>query len=251
MIELSSDGDVAILRMAHGKANALDVEFCQAVAKALDEQRDSAARAVVLTGTGTIFSAGVDLVRISAEDEGYVRRFLPALHKMFEAAFYLPKPLIAAVNGHAIAGGCVLACCADARIMARGQGRMGITEILVGVPFPALAYEVMRYAANPQYLPDMTLSGATYLSDEARTRGLVDDVVEPAELMDRAMAVAKTFAAIPAATFAATKEQMRQRVADHMAQHGARIDARVDEIWASPQTLQNIRAFVARTIKKS
>jgi enoyl-CoA hydratase len=251
MIDLTSDGDVAILRMAHGKANALDVEFCQAVAKALDEQRDSAARAVILTGSGTIFSAGVDLVRISAEDEGYVRRFLPALHKMFEAAFYLPKPLIAAVNGHAIAGGCVLACCADARIMARGQGRMGITEILVGVPFPALAYEVMRYAANPQYLPDMTLSGATYLSDEARTRGLVDEVIEPAELMDRAMAVAKTFAAIPASTFAATKEQMRQRVADHMAQHGARIDARVDEIWASPQTLQNIRAFVARTIKKS
>jgi enoyl-CoA hydratase len=250
MIDLSLSGDIAVLRMAHGKANALDVEFCQAVARALDEQRNSAARAVVLTGTGTIFSAGVDLVRISTEDEGYVRRFLPALHRMFEAAFYLPKPVIAAVNGHAIAGGCVLACCADARIMARGNGRMGITEILVGVPFPALAYEVMRYAANPQYLPDMTLSGATYLSDEARTRGLVDDVVEPAELMDRAMAVAKTLAAIPAATFAATKEQMRQRVADHMAQHGARIDARVDQIWASPQALQNIRAFVARTIKK-
>jgi enoyl-CoA hydratase len=250
MIDLSLNGDVAVLRMAHGKANALDVDFCQAMAEAFDEQRNSAARAVVLTGTGNIFSAGVDLVRISAGDEGYVRRFLPALHQMFEAAFYLPKPVIAAVNGHAIAGGCVLACCADSRIMARGQGRMGITEILVGVPFPALAFEVMRYAANPQYLPDMTLSGTTYLCDEARTRGLVDEVVEPAELMDRAMAVAKTLAAIPAATFAATKEQMRQRVADHMAQHGARIDARVDEIWASPRTLQNIRDFVARTIKK-
>jgi enoyl-CoA hydratase len=251
MIEQTLDGDIAILRMAHGKANAQSVEFCEAMAKAFDEQRNSAARAVVLTGTGTIFSAGVDLVRISAEDEGYVRRFLPALHKMFEAAFFLPKPVIAAVNGHAMAGGCVLACCADVRIMARGNGRMGITEILVGVPFPALAYEVMRYAANPQYLPDMTLSGATYLSDEARTRGLVDEVVEPAELMDRAMAVAKTLAAIPAATFAATKEQMRQPVVDHMAQHGARIDARVDEIWASPQTLKSIRDFVARTLKKA
>jgi enoyl-CoA hydratase len=227
------------------------VEFCQAMARAFNEQRNSAARAVIVTGTGTIFSAGVDLVRISAADEGYVRRFLPALHQMFEAAFYLPKPVIAAINGHAIAGGCVLACCADSRIMARGQGRMGITEILVGVPFPALAYEVMRYAANPQYLPDMTLSGATYLSDEALIRGLVDEVVEPAELMERAMAVARTLAALPPATFAATKEQMRQRVADHMAQHGARIDARVDEIWASPQTLQNIRDFVARTIRKS
>jgi enoyl-CoA hydratase len=250
MIELSLDGDVAILRMAHGKANAQDVEFCEAMAKAFDEQRNSAARAIVLTGSGSIFSAGVDLLRISAGGDAYVRRFLPALHRMFEAAFYLPKPVVAAVNGHAMAGGCVLACCSDARIMARGNGRMGITEILVGVPFPALAYEVMRYAANPQYLPDMTLTGATYLSDEARTRGLVDEVVEPAALMDRAMAVAKTFAAIPADTFAATKEQLRQRVTDHMAQHGARIDARAEQIWASPETLQSVRDFVARTFKK-
>ena len=189
MIELSLDGDVAVLRMAHGKANAQDVEFCEAMANAFAEQRNSAARAVVLTGSGSIFSAGVDLLRISAGGDAYVRRFLPALHRMFEAAFYLPKPVVAAVNGHAMAGGCVLACCADARIMARGNARMGITEILVGVPFPALAYEVMRYAANPQYLPDMTLTGATYLGDEARTRGLVDEVVEPSALMDRAMAV--------------------------------------------------------------
>jgi enoyl-CoA hydratase len=250
MIELSRNGDIAVLRMAHGKANALDVEFCEGLARAFDEQRNSSARAVVVTGSGSIFSAGVDLVRISAEGETYVRRFLPALHRLFEAAFYLPKPVVAAINGHAMAGGCVLACCADARIMARGNGRMGITEILVGVPFPALAFEVMRYAANPQYLPDMTLSGATYLSDEARTRGLVDQVVESAELMDRATAVARTFAAVPAATFAATKEQMRQRVTDHMAQHGARNDARVAQIWTSPETLQSIRDFVAKTIKK-
>lgn len=230
MIDLSLDNDIAVLRMAHGKANAQDVEFCEAMAKALDAQRTSAARAVVVTGTGNIFSAGVNLIRISTEGEAYVRRFLPALHRMFEAAFFLPKPVIAAVNGHAMAGGCVLACCADARIMARGQGRIGITEILVGVPFPALAFEVMRYAANSQYLPDMTLTGATYLSDEARTRGLVDEVVEPADLMNRALAVARSLGALPPATFAATKEQMRQRVTDHMAQHGKRIDARVEEV---------------------
>ncbi len=251
MIEVSHEGDIAVLRMAHGKANALDVELCQALAKAFDDQRSSSVRAIILTGTGTIFSAGVDLVRIAAEGETYVRRFLPALHQMFEAAFYCPKPVVATVNGHAIAGGCVLACCADARIMARGQGRMGITEILVGVPFPALAFEVMRFAANPQYLPEMTLTGATYLSDEARTRGLVDEIVEPAELADRALAVAKTLAMLPAATFAATKEQMRQPVVDHMAQHGARVDSRVEQIWTSAATLQSIRDFAAHMIKKA
>ena len=162
MIEVMHQNEIAVLRMVHGKANALDVEFCNALAAAFEEQRTGPARAVVVTGTGNIFSAGVDLLRISAEGEGYVRQFLPALHRMFDAAFNLPKPMVAAVNGHAMAGGCVLACCADVRIAARGSGRIGITEMLVGVPFPALAFEVMRYAANPQYLADMALSGATY-----------------------------------------------------------------------------------------
>lgn len=251
MIEISHHGEVAVLTMLHGKANAQDVEFCEAVAKAFDDQRSSSARAIVLTGSGSIFSAGVNLLRIASEGEAYVRRFLPALNRMFDAAFYCPKPVVAAVNGHAMAGGCVLACCADARIMARGQGRMGITEILVGVPFPALAYEVMRFAANPQYLADMTLTGATYLCDEARTRGLVDEISEPGELMNLAIATAKALAAVPVATFATTKEQMRQPVTDHMARHGARIDARVEEIWTSTEALQSIRAFAAHMIKKS
>ena len=251
MIEVTHQDGIAILQMAHGKANAQDVEFCNALAVALDAQRDGTARAVVLTGSGSIFSAGVNLLRISAEGAPYVRQFLPALHRMFDAAFNLPKPLVAAVNGHAMAGGCVLACCADVRIAARGQGRIGITEILVGVPFPALAFEVMRYAANPQYLAEMALSGATYLSDDARTRGLVDEVVEPAELMNRAMAAAKALAAVSPAAFAATKEQLRQPVADRMAQHAAKVDSRAEQIWASTETIANIRDFVARTFKKA
>lgn len=251
MIDKSQEGDIAVLRMTHGKANTLDVEFCDALASAFGELRTSAARAVIVTGTGSIFSAGVDLLRISAGGEGYIRQFLPALHRMYDAAFNLPKPMIAAVNGHAIAGGCVLSCCADVRIAARGNGRIGVTELLVGVPFPAMAFEVMRFATSPQYLSDVILTGATYLCDDARRRGLVDQVVEPADLMQRAMAAAKTLAALPPATFALTKEQIRQPVADRMAQHGASVDSRADAIWASPDTVQHIRAYVARTLKKA
>ena len=251
MIDLNQQGDIAVLRMTHGKANALDAEFCNGLADTFAGIGSSPARAVIVVGSGSIFSAGVDLVRISSEGAPYVRQFLPALHRLFDAAFNLPKPMVAAVNGHAMAGGCVLACCADVRVAARGNGRIGITEMLVGVPFPALAFEVMRYAAKAQYLPDMTLTGATYLADEARERGLVDQVAEPAELMDRALAEAKRLAALPAATFAATKAQMHQRVSDHMSQHGARIDARVEQIWTSDEALSNIRAFVTKTIKKA
>ncbi len=138
MIELTRRGGVAILRMAHGKANALDLEFCDALTRQLDECRQSPDRAIVLTGTGRMFSAGVDLLRLVDGGAVYVREFLPAVCRTFEALFSLMKPVVAAINGHAIAGGCVIACAADYRMMAREPGRIGISELLVGVPFPVV-----------------------------------------------------------------------------------------------------------------
>src|SRR4029077_18657425 len=108
----------------------------------------------------------------------YLRRFLPMLNRMYEAVFFHPKPLVAAINGHAIAGGCVLACCADRQIMMRGGGSMGITELLVGVPFPALAFEIVRFAVPGRYLPEFTYTGVTYDVDASLARGWVDELVE-------------------------------------------------------------------------
>ena len=159
MIELTHQDGVAILRMADGKANTMSLEFCRAMTARLDEVAASPAPAVVITGNGRIFSAGVDLVRLLDGGAPYIREFLPALSAMLATAFAFPKPLVAAINGHAIAGGCVLACCADRRIMARSGGRMGITELLVGVPFPALAFEIVRFAVPGRNLPEFPVSG--------------------------------------------------------------------------------------------
>jgi enoyl-CoA hydratase len=131
LIQSKTIDGIAILTLSHGKANALDIEFCDALASNFAELANSDVKAVVLTGQGRIFSAGVDLKRLSQGGADYIRRFLPALHRLFEAVFFHPRPVVAAVNGHAIAGGCVLACCADRRIMARESGRIGVTEILL------------------------------------------------------------------------------------------------------------------------
>src|SRR5665213_4568191 len=244
MIERSRRGGIAIVRMAHGKANALDIEFCDAIAAQFDPARGDDTKAIVLTGQGAMFSAGVDLLRLSEGGAVYVRRFLPALYRLYDAVFFCPKPVVAAINGHAIAGGCVLQACADKRIAAAGSARIGVTELLVGVPFPPLAFEIMRFATPPRYLANGLYSGATFTPDVALARGLIDEVVaEPAALLDRAVAAAETLAALQPATFALTKQQIRQNVTDAVQRHGSRVDAASAEIWASDATLGRIRDY--------
>jgi len=236
--------------MAHGKANALDLEFCEALTAQLDEcQRSPSTGALVLTGTGRMFSAGVDLPRVVDGGASYVRLFLPAVNRTFQTLFAFPKPVVAAVNGHAIAGGCVMACAADARLMAREGGRIGIPELLVGVPFPVVPLEIMRFAAPPQYMQSLAYRGLTLAADEALQHGLVDTVTDPDRLLDEAVAAAESLAALPALAFALTKAQLREPSLRRMSA-GASIDAAVQDVWASAGTLAAIRDYVARTFKK-
>ncbi|HEX5508594.1 MAG TPA: enoyl-CoA hydratase/isomerase family protein [Pseudolabrys sp.] len=250
MIDARTTNGIAVVTLVHGKANALDIELCDALAKKFAELRASDARAVIVTGQGKIFSAGVDLVRLDREGADYVRRFLPALHRLYEAVFFHPKPVIAAMNGHAIAGGAVLACCADRRIMANGGGRIGITELLVGVPFPALAFEVVRFAVPPRYLSEFMFGAGTYATDVALQKGWVDEMVEPDALMPRASAVTEQYASLSPAAFAQTKKQFRQPAADKVARDGEATDKIVTDIWAAPEALRYIRDYVAKTLKR-
>jgi enoyl-CoA hydratase/carnithine racemase len=250
MIKLELRGDIAVLTMQHGKANAMDTTFCEDILKRLDELRTSPARAIVITGQGNIFSAGVDLVRALDGGPDYFKGFLPPLRRAFEAVFFYEKPIVAAVNGHAMAGGCVLTCAADRRLMADGTGRIGITELLVGVPFPVIALEIMRFAAAPQHFARIVYSGATFAPEVAVGLGLVDEVVPGDALLDRAVAAAEALAALGPEAFALTKRQIREPVRERLARDGPRFDAAVDAIWYAPETAARIRDYVSRTFKK-
>jgi enoyl-CoA hydratase len=249
MIDLKTENGIALVTMQRGKANALDFEFCDALARCFHDLRTSETRAVVLTGQGNIFSAGVDLIRLGAGGAAYVHQFMPALQRAFEAVFFFPKPVIAAINGHAIAGGCVLACCADRRIMARGAARIGVTEILVGVPFPTLAFEIMRAAAG-RHVGEVTLGGATYEPQAALPRGLIDEIAAAETLLPEALAAAQKLAALSPAAFGQTKKQLRQDARERVDKYGPAADAIATDIWASAETLGYVRDYVARTLKK-
>ena len=125
-----------------------------------------------------------------------------------------------------------------------------MTELLVGVPFPALAFEIVRFAVPMRSLPEFTLGGATYDTDAALQRGWIDELAEADALVDRAMVAAEHLAALSPAAFAQTKKQLRQEVIERIERCGAATDKVVTEIWAAAETLRYIGDYVARTLKK-
>ena len=247
MIEQTTRDGVAILRLAHGKASALDLELLAGFQEALANVAAADARAVVITGTGGIFSAGVDLFRLVKEGAPYVGRFFPAMVDAFTELFLFPRPVIAAVNGHAIAGGAIITAACDYRLMASGKARVGVPELAVGVPFPALALEIVRFAIPPQHVEDLVYSGATITADDAFGRGLIDEVVDPDALLDRAIAVAADFGSRPRDAFRMTKRQLRMPYVAR-ARELAAADQEALEIWSAPETHDHIRQYLERTV---
>jgi len=237
---------ILTLRLEHGKANALDLELVDALAEAAARiERDERVRGAVLSATGHIFCAGVDLYRVLDGGPDYTRAFVPRLAGAFHALFACPKPVVAAVNGHAIAGGCVLAAACDYRLMAAGDARIGVPELRLGVPFPLVAIEILRFATSTAHLQELIYRGATYTTAEAYERGLVDEVVPLADLPGRAADVTARLASEPVARFRLTKRQLRSPTLAAIAAHATETDAAVLEVWQQPATFSAIRAYLA------
>jgi enoyl-CoA hydratase len=241
-IDSEKVGTVTVLRMAHGKANAIDLELLAALSNHLHRLRE--APAVVLTGTGTIFSAGVDLFRVVDGGRAYLDRFLPVLRKTFNELMAFPRPLVAAVNGHAIAGGCILVETADHRVMTSGTGRIGMTELLVGVPFPVDAIEIVRLATGGRSLSRLVNLAETVPGAEALDRGLVDELAEPEQVVARAVEVATSLAAIPPRSFELVKRELRAPFWDALESRSGHFDGEVDAAWKSDAALHSIAAYV-------
>ena len=250
MVRHEDRGPVRVLTMEHGKVNALDIELLRDLIAALDAAAGAPVRALVLTGAGSSFSAGVDLWRVLDGGPAYIEVFLPALAQCLEKLFTFPRPVVAAVNGHAIAGGCILACACDRRLMAAGRGRVGTPELHVGVPFPALALEIVRAATSDRMGAELALTGVTFLAEEALQRGLVDALLPPESLLAGACEVAASLAVIPAPAFALSKRQLRQPALERCARLAPDFEREVLAAWCTPATASTIRDYLNRTLSK-
>jgi enoyl-CoA hydratase len=243
-IETRYEEDLLVLTLNRPPVNALDPDVLDEISDTLDEAGDAPA-AVIVTGTGSVFSAGADLPKVLEGTPEQIDAGIDALSRCFSTMFLYPRPLIAAINGHALAGGAVIACAADRRVMADSGGRIGAVELKAGVPLPAWALEVVRHAVNNSHAEEVIYLGHSYRAKDALRVGLVNEVVPDGALMDRARELARELATVPRETFRLTKESLRRWTAEAARKGMAATDDEVKAAWKSPEVHDAIRALLA------
>ncbi len=227
---------VSTVRLDHPPVNALDLDLLDDVVATMTGLDGP----VVITGAGRCFSAGVDLPAVVDGGALYTDRFMTSLSAAFLAVFDHPAPVVAAINGHAIAGGCVFAMAADIRLMSAGT--IGLTELAVGAMFPMAALEICRHAMGTS-VTQAALGAGTVDVATAAALGWVDEVVTPEELLPRAIALARQLREFSRADYAMTKQQLH-RPARTAIDSGAETDAVVRASWMSAETHDRIRVFL-------
>ena len=245
-MEVEMRDGVALLRMRAPKANAIGQAWLTRMDQLLADLESRAPVSMVLIGEGKAFSAGLNLPEIIELDRAGLQRFILAFSRTMLRVASIPWPVVAAVNGHAIAGGCVLAMQGDERIMAEGEGRIGLNEIQLGIGLPAIVLETVRWQVPPATLFRIAVEGELVDAHRARSLGLVQEVVAPEQLLPRAHARAQHLGSLPGAAFRQIKHNLRQPAREAVERHAAEDAAAWVETFFSPQGQERLRAAVAR-----
>jgi enoyl-CoA hydratase len=246
-IQIERVGQIAVLRIDRPPANAIDLELANEFATALESvEATDGIGALIVTAAGNCFSAGLDLKALPSYDRAQQQAMVMQVNRLFGGLYGLPLPTIAAVNGHAIAGGVILTLCCDYRIGAEGDYKLGLAEARVGVPFPVAAMAIVQSELSHPVSRTMVLTARNSSPGEALSMGVLDELQPPELLLSRAMEVAQEMAALPHSVYGRIKRELRGPAL-------ARIDDAISnrkepmlESWLSSET----RAASAEALKR-
>jgi enoyl-CoA hydratase len=199
---------VTVVTLARPPANALDPALVSDLLTTLDLLVGERPAAVVLAGLGGFFSGGADLRVVPELSTDEQTQMVRDVNKLFSGWHEFPRPVVSAVNGHAVAGGLVLALCGDYRV-ASSSGRFGLTEARVGIPFPSAAIGVVQAELSPPIVRRLVLGAELIEASTALAWDVVDEVVAEDAVLGRALAVAHERAQLPPNTYELVKRRLR------------------------------------------
>ena len=214
LVTVDVKDSIAVLRMDDGKANALSPAMLDALHAALD-RAEKEAKVVVLFGRPGRFCAGFDL-KVMMSSPGAAQELVTVGTDLYLRLFLHPQPVVAAVTGHALAGGVLLAACGDVRVGVSGDFKLGLNEIQIGMPVPILAHELARARVDSRRLTEATLLATVYAPEAAREVGWLDRVVSPEALEVEALAEGKRLVGLSGPHFALTKKTLRGETAAYI-----------------------------------
>ena len=197
--------DISIITLDDGKANVFSSEMSQQVNDCLD-QVETEKGCLIITGKEGMFSAGLDLKTIQSGDMEKILDMSSSAFKLLARIFSFPRPVIAACSGHGIALGTFLICCCDYRIGIKGDFMLGANEMRTNMVIPTPILELIKFRVNNSHKYRAVLGAEMYTLEKAKEAGLMDDVVNPEDLMQAAMEKAKDLATMGHPSYALTKE---------------------------------------------
>ncbi len=239
-------GDRAILRLDKGRGNAIDEPLVDDLAAACRElESDPSVRGVLLASAHPrLFCPGLDLVGLLDYDRGSMRRFLVKFAATIQTLYATPKPVVAALGGHAVAGGCVLALTADYRILRRGGASIGLNEVRVGVPLPWSVALLLRASVRPERVAEAGLLGRNFVGEEALAAGLVQELGPEDGFESACLDRLAEFAEKDPHAFGTTKRYLRSETLAAMRARETELADEFLESWFSGATRARVRQIV-------
>lgn len=250
MILKLDHGPVREIKLNRPPVNALSTELIVNLRQAIEKAPQDGARAIVISGAPGRFSAGLDLPLLIGFDREHIKLLWQELYSLLRTIATSPVPTVAAITGHAPAGGTVLTLFCDWRVMAEGDFKIGLNEVRVGIPVPPVLLAGLRQLVGQHRAEHLAVSGALVSPAQALEMGLIDELAPAEQVIDRSIEWCQRLLALPANAMTKTRDEMRKDLASLFASD---LDPELDSVlagWWHPEAQNTLRAIAEQLAKK-
>jgi len=244
IVSAFNDG-IAVIRLNNGVINAIDEELVDCLLEQLEKVRKEA-RAMVLCGGEKFFSMGLDLPKLIGLDREVMASLWRKFNQVVVELYSLPVPTVAELRGHAVAGGNIFALTCDYRIGVEGRRKIGLNEVLLGIPVPHLVGMMLEQVVDASVAKDMMYTGRFLKFQEAVEAGLIDALYSEELVHEQALKQARKLMRVPLHAFAATKAIRTGEVVERFERARAEQDERFLDCWFSEGTQALLKQAVER-----